>query len=199
MDKLPKTKQELDQAIQQGIQTFMRSGQFNLTKIQSHEHNGVDTVKIKRENIINSVKKTTLLIDTNTTGGSLVVIDTIPNVSNLNRINFAGFIANNATGSATKRAIINGQAEIGQCYFTDSVQVVPATQNSIEACNYMYVDSTDLTKNRVGASNQYYLCYATDDTGAILVTTTVAYTNQTITFTTTLAAGWKLQGVLIIT
>ena len=51
MDKLPTTKRELDQMIQQGIETYMRNKQFNLSKIQAHEHNGTDTVQIIPPNI----------------------------------------------------------------------------------------------------------------------------------------------------
>jgi hypothetical protein len=45
---------KLRQIIQQEIQTFMRNGQFNLTKIQQHEHNGTDTVNIPISSISSS-------------------------------------------------------------------------------------------------------------------------------------------------
>ena len=37
--------------IQQGIETYMRNKQFNLSKIPAHEHNGVDTVYISAVNL----------------------------------------------------------------------------------------------------------------------------------------------------
>ena len=38
--------ENLKNLIQQGIKDFMTSGQYNLTRIQSHAHNGTDTSKI---------------------------------------------------------------------------------------------------------------------------------------------------------
>jgi hypothetical protein len=70
----------------------------------------------------------------------------------------------------------------------------------------MYVDSTDLTKNRVSATNGIYpsningyIVYAVDDTATVIVQMTVTYINSTITFSVdTLAANWKLLGAIII-
>ena len=201
-------KQQVKKIADQAILDYMRNKQYTVSKIASHEHNGTDTIKIKRENIINSVKKTTFLVDTNTTGSPLVIYDTIPNIANVNNITFMGFVANNASTSATKRAIINGQAEIGICQgFSDATTLINLPQNVIQMCNFMYIDQTDLTKNRVGATNGDittqnpfgYFTFVTDDTGTNVVKTVVSYANSIISLKTTLAAGWKLQGALIIT
>ena len=55
MNNLPTTKQELDQAIQQGIETYMRNKQYNYSKIVSHQHNGTDTPKLPISSINESI------------------------------------------------------------------------------------------------------------------------------------------------
>lgn len=191
------TKKDVEKMVQDGINSYMNQKQYNYSKIPQHTHNGVDTVQISQANIINNSKKTTFLTTTLVSGGT--EIDTLANISNVSRIDFMGFIANNAGGgAATKRAIINSHAEIGQCYFADSTQTYPVGKNIIQACNSMYIDSGTLANNRVSTSNSNF-CYSTDETSAVLVNTIISYTNQTITLTTILASGWKLQGALIIT
>jgi hypothetical protein len=44
-------KQEIQQMIQQEIETYMRNKQFNYSKVQAHEHNGVDTNYITAVNL----------------------------------------------------------------------------------------------------------------------------------------------------
>ena len=258
-------KSELQSLIQQEIQTFMRNGQFNLTKIQQHEHNGVDTVRISESNIIHNNKITVDIVATPVGGIAPVSFPTIPN---LNHISFAGILANNAitsytlTGSlsggatsatlssnwnatevrpvifsngdiryvtftnsstaitwtgglsgtatssisigANKRFILNAEAEVGNCYYYNGSKQVFTGNNVIAIENFMYVDSTDLTKNRVGTGsglspNQTnYLVYAQDDTTTVIGAMTVTYDYKNVTLdVSTLVSGWKLQGFLI--
>ena len=194
--------ENLDQKIQQGIQTFMRNGQFNLTKIQQHEHNGTDTVKISQKNIINN-NKVTIDFTATPPGG----IGVIPNIPNLSRITFMGILANNASGgTATKRFILNGVAEVGNCYYINGTTEVSTGTNIVAMFNDMYVDSTTLANNRVGAGNGLdaqhtnYLVYAQDNTATVIGAMTVTYDEKNITLNvSTLATGWLLQGFLILT
>jgi len=90
----------LDQKIQQGIETFMRNGQFNLTKIQQHEHNGTDTVKISQKNIINNDKYQLNFsigypfTTASPTGGSIL----LANLPNIAQMSFNGIAANEGNG-----------------------------------------------------------------------------------------------------
>lgn len=184
--------------IQDGIKSYMATKQFDLSKIPSHVHNGTDTNKINQKDIIPSQKFTAFLVTTLTGAGT--EIDTINNIPNFTRIDFNGFAANNAGGgAATKRAIITGLAVTGNCvaYYSNGTSTGTSPVPIIMASNALYVDSTDLTKAQVSAAN-IYLCYAVDNTGAVIVSTTVSFTSSTITFTTTVASGWKLQGSLVI-
>lgn len=201
-------EQNIRSIIQDELQKYATRNQYGVSKIPYHTHNGTDASKIEEKNIIQNKKTSSFLQTTLVTGGTEV--DTIVNVPNLSSISFLGFAANNAGGgAATKRAIINGLAEIGRCslYADSTTGFIPATPISIlQTSNSMYVDSTDLTKNRVTATNgdltdSVYtglFCYTIDDTGTELVRTVVTYTNSIVTFTTTIASGWKLQGALIL-
>lgn len=51
MDEKPLTKQDIEKMIQDGIQSFMNTKQFNLSKIQSHSHNGLDSVFVNDINL----------------------------------------------------------------------------------------------------------------------------------------------------
>jgi meiotically up-regulated gene 157 (Mug157) protein len=192
----------LDQKIQQGIQDYMVKKQYDYSKIPSHEHNGTDTVKISQKNIINN-NKVTIDFEATPPGG----IGTIPNIPNLSRITFMGVLANNASGgTATKRFILNGVAEVGNCYYINGTTEVSTGTNIVAIENNMYVDSTDLTKNRVGAGNGLdaqhtnYLIYAQDNTTTVIGAMTVTYDEKNITLNvSTLATGWLLQGFLILT
>lgn len=202
-------KQEIEQLIKAGIHDYMTDKQFNLSKIPSHTHDGKDTNKILQKNVIPNQKVMTFMIeDTSETF-------TISNIPNITRISFLGFAANNKSAPATKRAIINGIAEFGNCFgfsgsgtnisFASNVSLTP---EPIQAYNYMYTDTSNLTKTRVGAGNGSYsggvytsmLCRAADDTGGDVVALEItSYTSSSITFTCTLTADWKLQGTLILT
>lgn len=190
---------KMEKMIEKKIQDFMSRKQFGFSKIQKHEHNGTDTIRVKEKDLLLNAKYNSFLIcDTSETF-------TIINLPNISRVFFNGFAANNADGSpATKRAIINGHAEFGSCYgffgtgssisFDDSKIGVQLIQGS----NSLYIDTSDLTKQRVGSTNQYF-CYVPDDTGTIVVQ--VEITNPTassFTMVVTLASNWKLQGSLII-
>lgn len=49
-------KQQIQQLIQQEIEAYMKNKQFNYSKIQSHEHNGVDTVKVPTSSIREAIQ-----------------------------------------------------------------------------------------------------------------------------------------------
>jgi hypothetical protein len=194
------TPDQIQQAIQNGIDSYMNQKQFNASKIPSHVHNGTDTVKISAVDIIQNVKYSTFIEE------DISETFVITNVfSNMSKISFAGFAANNADGtSATKRAIINGETHFGRCFkfggSGSSIKVIPQTFNLIQSSNFMYVDSTSLTNNRVGATNDNFLAYALDNTGSVVASLFVqSYTNSSISMTVDLATNWKLQGSLIFT
>lgn len=191
-------EKEMRKIADEQILAYMSKKQFQTSKIPIHEHNGIDTVKIKERNIISNDKITTFLIVDTTETFSIV------NLPNSKSIRFVGFAANNATDPATERCIINGGIELGPTYGFSGTGSSIAYDNNIpvpfiQYSNAMFVDSTDVAKNRVAATNQYF-AYAVDDGSNVLVSAELISATQTsMTMTITLAATWKLQGSLIIT
>lgn len=190
-----------NEARQQATNVYKELGtRYNVASVPTHLHNGIDSVPISESDVIPGNKTLSgLLFDTSETI-TLVGLNT----ANIRRIVYLAFAANNKTLPATKRAIINGEVQFGRCYsFSGNGTGTIAVETSrvgtpfVQICNAMYVDSTDLTKNRVhiGAA----LAEATDDSGSNVVSLTLDnYDYNSLTLTCTLATDWKLQGNLII-
>lgn len=203
-------KEEVQNLIDASIQKFMLDKQYNLSKLQNHLHNGTDLNKINAADLVNNIKNISgLVADTSET-----ITFTGLNIPNIERITFYGFAANNADASpATKRAICNGECDFGKLYsFTGggTTGVVVITNSIIGSplisfCNSMYVDSSDLTKNRVAIggvdanSPAGQLVRVVDDTSTeVVVLEILSYTYNSITMRVTLGTNWKLQGNLVI-
>lgn len=197
-----------NEARQVATEVFNKLGtQYGVGKVPIAVHDGTDTTQINQKNIIPGNKYGTLL-QIFDDGGPLTTTITLGGIANPTRIFFQGFAANNADGSpATKRAIINGEINFGTCFlFSDltppiAVSTVGSGIPFIQSSNSMYVDSTDLTKNRV-FTNPLSFIYALDDTGTVIAQcTAITYNNQLglLTITCTVGLNWKIQGAFTIT
>ncbi len=194
-------KNTIEKMIDSRIEMFMRQKQFNLSKIPNHFHNGTDSNRIAEVDLEQNNKNISgLIFDTSET-----VTLTGLNLRNIKGITLLGFAANNADGSpATKRAIINGEAQFGKCFGftgagTGAIQITTSKVGDpfIQMSNGMYVDSTDLTKNRVAIGPN--LARAVDDTAAVMASLTIDdYTYTSLTLTCVVATNWKLQANIII-
>lgn len=172
---------------------------YGVAQVPVHTHNGIDSSRVSQVDLIQNIKYASLLtIDSSTT----FIVRNIPNIS---RLSFSGFAANNAGGgAATERAIINGETYFGKCYnlsgtgvsgvITTNVTGTPIVQGS----NYMYVDSTSLANNRVGATNLYFV-YAGNTAAGVVQLTVDSYRNDSLTLTSVLAAGWQITGFITLT
>lgn len=174
--------------------------QYGVAQIPAHIHNGVDSVQLTLSDLIQGNKYQSFLVE------DISETTTIGGIFNPSRISFSGFAANNKTVPATKRALINGEVNFGTCFaVTDLVPPLVISTNGpgvpfIQGGNAIYIDSTDLTKNRVTAGNISFIL-ARDDTGTDIVTATIlSYNNQLglLTISFVLATDWKLQGNLVI-
>ncbi len=191
---------------------------FGVASIPTHVHDGTDAVQLSDVNSVSGDRHVCLLTlgnpDVVSATGTFTLLGL--NVSNMKRIVLYGFGANNADGSpATKRAIINGEAQFGRCYAfttpsfnlpgvtvlgnTDSVPGVPFTQ----VCNSMYIDSTTLANNKVFTGNE--LAGAIDPAYAgppnppnLIDLEIISSTYNSITFSYTLEANWQLQAHIIV-
>lgn len=192
-------EQDINNLIKKGIDDYMNEKQYEVSKIPAHTHNGVDTVRIDAVNINQNVKYNTFIVSD--TSETFVITNVFPNIG---KVIFQGFAANNKSAPATKRAIVNGEAQFGNCFqFSGSGSNIALNGITIPipiicSTNSFYVDTTDLTKTRVAAANEGSLiAYIVDDSATEIVTLeVVSYANNAITFTTTLAVDWKLQGTL---
>ena len=192
-----------NEARQVATQVYNELGtKYNVAEVPAHTHNGVDSNQIPYKNIVQGNKYTTVIqadaSETVTIGG----------ISNPTRIVFQGFAANNADGTpATKRTIINGEINFGQGFvFSDLTPPITVTTSGsgipfVQSSNSMYIDSADLAKNRVSASQQDFI-YALDDTSTVIArATAITYNNQLglLTITFVVGTNWKIQGTFTIT
>lgn len=182
---------------------------YGVAQVPNHTHTGIDTNRINYKDIIQGNKYISLL--TQDTSEEVV----IGGVFNPSRIVFQGFAANNADGSpATKRTLINGEINFGNCLgFTDltppyTVSTSGPGKPFTQSCNSIYVDSSDLTKTRVFVSQGVDVAigplfiYADDDLGTpFAYGQLTSYNNQLGLLTIDFLVGTnvKIQGALTIT
>lgn len=198
-----------NEARQEATKVYNELGtKYNVAQVPTHSHNGVDSTPIPYKNIVQGDKYTAVIIEDATETAS------IGGVFNPTRISFNGFAADNADGSpATKRAIINGAIEFGTCYeYSDLTPPIIVTTSGpgkpfLQYCNSMYIDSSDLTKNRVfatagaGSNSTAYFAYANDDAGTTFVRAQVtSFNNQLgiLTISFTMGTNVKLAGTFTI-
>lgn len=182
---------------------------YGVATVPTHTHTGVDANRINQKDIIQGLKYTALIVldatETITIGG----------IFNPTRISFQGFAANNADGSpATKRAIINGEVNFGTCakvVDTEPPLVISTSgpgKPFMQSSNYMYIDSSDLTKTRVGTTTDAgndsggFFVYSLDDTSTPFAVVQVAsYNNQlgVVTLDVLVASNVKIQGAFNVT
>lgn len=127
-------------------------------------------------------------------------------------VTFSGAILSSSatatlTIGASKRAIINGEINFGQCFiFSDLVPPLTVTTIGsgipfIQSSNSMYIDGNNLANTRVNASSQDFI-YAADESGTIVARGTATdYDNQLglLTITFVVGTNWKIQGAFTIT
>lgn len=170
-------------------------------KVQRHIHNGVDSPRLNQDLIDNgSVYTTTML--------SSVASETftIEVVNGINNIVLYGIAFDTSASPSTKKAVLNGGAQLGNCYSyatTNGVSVsllktvgatsATYTQNSTS----IYIDTSALTNTKVnatgGADANAYLIYVNDGTNIMASAQIIDWKNNSITIRVTLAANWKIQ------
>jgi len=179
------------------------SGRFRLNFIPQHTHNGTDSPNILEDNIVLTRKIYSQIDVRDASGAANQETVTLRNVNNVSRISFHGFAANNATGSATIRSSVTGEAIFGSCQlFTGdganiSVTSTPTGNPFIQACNYITVDSNSPSNNAVGSAP--YLAYAADQSNnytAIINLDSVTIDSIQLTFV--VISAWRIQGLIII-
>ena len=174
----------------------MRNKQFNYSKIQGHEHNGVDTLQINDNNVANGNKYVTIF--------NSIISETFSFKTHKNAkdITMYGFAANNAGGGgATLKAIVNGYASFGRTFGiqgTTTFTTIPLVgQAMCQMSNSMYLDTTTLGNSKVNTSTEF-LGYVKDPTVEVATVKILSNNDGEITLQVVLAAGWQIWGSLII-
>lgn len=178
---------------------------YNVAQVPTHTHNGIDSVKINEENLVNGVRYISLLdlFWENGDPDPVSLTFQIKNVINPTFISFKGIAANNSGGNpVSKRAMVNGEVAFGTCYTFDGifpdVTVESNKLSFVQGSNYIFTDTTSLANTRVGSS-PLHLVYVTDNTGtAVAYLTLDSYNNGLLTLTVTLAEFWRIAGTIIV-
>lgn len=174
--------------------------------VPKHVHNGVDSPRISQDNIDAGTYSAINLISSKS---ETFTIETFPNIDHITLYGVA------ADGLGRK-ATINGSAFIGNCFAYGnqgggSVSYVNMVggqySNIIQVCNSAYFDTTTstfdtahvkvLAAGSVGA-NVGNLIYVFDGTNIVASMLIVSWTENTITFQTTLATNWYVNFYLIM-
>ncbi len=215
------TKEDIQKIVRDEMMKNYRSG---APKVPPHVHNGVDSLKINQSNlIINSKGRTFFAVTTpQASGGDIVTLDLITNPSSLSFYGIAYYPANGpSTNTTTKKAIITGQLELGNCFGTNGDIVQVLDTNVIGACNaVLFTGTTNIgtgvfTQSDVSVyANQNNGIFATIDgtTGQVFgcINTTEGvssnelqgrgiYTDKSISLRFIVGTDWVLTGSIIIT
>lgn len=164
-------------------------------RIPPHTHDGNNALQINQKDVIASVAF--LAFITASSGTFTLKLGSKPTM-----ITFNGFAANNAGGgAATKRAVINGVAQLGKSYQLlgqSDVNVTNVLEPLVQTSSYMYIDQTDILNTRVGSS-PLYLAYGASPLAAESVSLEItSFDNQSISGNVVLSSGWQITGGLII-
>lgn len=189
---------QIRKIVQQEINKSNNASRFNLSAISNHVHDGIDSLPISEDNVVLTSKLSTQLLSTRNE------TFTLRNVSNISRISFHYYGANNADGTpATKRVSGSGEVIFGVCNtFTGNntdINIIPTSQIGskpyLQSSQFVYLDSATAANTRVGVGPA--LAYANDPSSIVLFLNLDSYAKDALQFTVTVGPNWKLEGVLI--
>lgn len=193
---------KINSLIKKGIDDYMNQKQYNLSKIQNHEHNGIDSLRVNESNLINSnMYQLGIAMNANETFY-------IRGVSSFKSMTFYGIAANGGygVGPHTKKATITGEVQIGATYGMSinstgtTFQPAGYASNFSQSSTSIYVDTTDSSKMFVSASGAHFARVINDSTGTEVASAKIdSITNNIIAITSTvnLADGWYIQGYML--
>jgi hypothetical protein len=193
----------LDQKIQQGIQDYMVKKQYDYSKIPSHEHNGVDTVKISQENVIPNNGYGALLVSVTS---ETFIITGMPDISSITVYGIAA-LGTYGAGGYTKKASFAGEARVAPTYglvgnlpgFASNVLAPDTSSHSpfVQMCTTTYLDDSSAANSFVIATGQA-LAYAWNGTSDVAKASIISIKNSQITIQVTLAAGWFIEYYIVV-
>jgi hypothetical protein len=196
-----KIKELAKEIARKEIESFMVQKQFNLSKIQNHEHNGLDTVRINEKDLINA--------DMYSLGVTSVTSETfyIKGLQNFKHITCYAIASNQYSGTKTKKATITGEVQIGKTYSMgfDSTGTMASpsglASNFYQTCSSIYVDTTNVANTFVTSSLDSFVRVINSSVGNVVAEAKVtSIENGFITIQTTLEPtdGWYITMFLLI-
>jgi hypothetical protein len=173
--------------------------------VPKHIHNGVDAPRVNQDNIDTG---TFSMCGLESVSSETFTIETFPNVTN---ISLYGIAADNLGRKAT----LQGSAFIGNCFAYGNqggtnVSYISLTGGQystiIQTCSSTYFDTTVAfgstavgvnASGSIGTGIDEYLIYVNDRTSptpiVVAAMKIISWTNNTITFQTTLATNWYVK------
>ena len=205
-------EEDIKNLIQSELANNRQQNQFTVTPTSFHTHNGIDSPRVKQNNIING---TTSAAHLETLTSEIFTLDTIQNITQLTLCG----VALNGLG---QKASLNGNAQLGKCflYSPSSISLSEITTNGgsyepfLQTFSETYIDtsfttavigattvltSTGLANARVLAGEGYIAAVAdqnyTDATlpPNIATLSIIKWTGSSITFKSVLAANWHIN------
>lgn len=199
-------EQQIRQLIQQEIAREKSSSRFGINSIPNHTHNGVDSLRIKEEDLVQSVSVSgnisfassdeyTIYLNSSFTPSSIIAYGNITG-SGLElymSIGTASLVPSFYLQPKTTRTVVTGSIEYP---FIDPNldATVP-----LQSCCYIGSESTATGSNMHSLSSEGHIVnvyYGSDIKARATVT---AFTRDYIKFQTTIDAGWEMNINYVIT
>lgn len=187
------TDQDVRQIVRDEMQQNYRAG---APFIPPHTHNGNDGLRLNARDIVPNNKYLSGLIVTEP-GGTGSITNGIFNPS---KITFYGIARTPTSGTATTKCVLNGEAQLGNCFELIPPQIVPDANNVIQA-------NTSSTFTKVAGAwvptvneGSTYMVEVYDGSFSLVgYIDIVSWTNTSINFNSYMAPGWTIIGNIIVT
>lgn len=199
---------KIRQIVRDEIKRNENSSRFNLKSIPNHSHNGIDSLKIKEDSLIQSVSVSgnitfsssdeyTIYLNSSFTPSSILAYGNITgSVAELYMsIGSASLVPSFYLQPDTTRSVVTGNI---QYPFIDP-NLDPVTTVPLQSCCYIGAESTSTGNNMHSLSSEGHIVnvfYGGDIKARATVT---EFTRSFIKFQTTIDSGWEMNINYVIT
>jgi len=189
------TEQDVRRISKEVMDTNYRSG---TPRIPPHYHNGNDNLQIQEKFVLHNNKYGVNIIITAEGGGGEITIGN--GVYNPNAVYFTGIARTPVSGSATTKCQVTGFTQLGQCYFTNGLQLNRQSLNVLNSntCT-TFENVAGFWVPTVNVDNTHFISVFDGSFANVITVDVTKFSNTSITFNATCASGWELIGAIIIT
>ncbi len=186
-------EEQISKIVQEIYQKNATSREFSVSTTNFHTHNGTDSQRVKQNDLING---TTSIISLNIFATETDILDTIQNVT---QITLNGIASNNYGQAVSQKAVLNGHAQLGNCFNysqttvnSTHIKTIGNYKPFLQTFDSMFIDTTDLTKAKVGAGAGHFV-YVLDGGGNVVAQIDIIkWTGTSIILQTTLSTHWQV-------